>query len=658
MTAITPMTTLYLDFETRCLFNVKKVGAYRYTSDPSCAILIVVWAEGEGLIHVEHAISPGFRAAMASADRVVAHNVGFDRLVAERIAGIEIPISRWDCTAARSRAAGLPGDLDGAAEALKLRVRKDPRGEALITKLCMPRPNGTFLEDPVLLAELDEYAVRDVDVLRELDKRLPPLCAWERPIFEYDALLNDRGVGIDLRFLAAAQQLTDAELLRINTELKECTGGAVTSVNQRDRLLKELASHGCITADLKKGSVQRLLSEQAPASGSASAPGLAPQARQLLQLRQDGARSSLGKLKAIAARQVEGRLQGSLLYYGGHTGRHSSIGAQLQNLSRPEREAWEIEMGIEDILERRTDHLSLLYGSPTGLLADAVRGLLVPAAGHVFEVADYNAIELRGAAWLAGETWVLEALKAGEDVYCRTASAVYGKTITTDMEKERFLGKTLELAGQYGMGVDRFIATCAAQGLEISRNFAEHAIQSYRATHARIVAYWRALEGAAWQAIRKPGEVHFAGKVGCKVQGAWLLLRLPAGRCIRYLRPGITSEGLRYWGVDSRTHKFGPIRMWGSLLFENVVQGMCRDLLMDGCKRAEASGRRVVLIVHDEIVAEVEERQADIDGLCALLGQAPAWAKDLPLRAKGAVLNRYQKLQEKGGGVQDEQQQH
>jgi DNA polymerase len=524
--------------------------------------------------------------------------------------------------------------LEDVCEALKLRNRKDPRGAALIKQLCLPQKDGTFLEDPALLAELAEYNVTDVDALRELDRKLPPLDPQERWIFEYDMTLNDRGVGVDLELLHAGQELAVTELAKVNAELSTATNGTITRVTQRNRILAAVNVYGANAVDLRKGSVQRLLENA----------GLSPEARKLLELRRDGAKASLAKYKAISERQVEGRLCGSLLFYGGHTGRHSSTGAQLQNLTRPEHEDWVVTAAIEDILEGRTEALSLLYGPPIALLSDAVRGLLVPAAGHLFEVADLSAIELRVAAWLAGEQWVLDALEKGEDVYCQTASAVYERKIVATNEKERHLGKTLELAAMYGLGGAGFVAACAKQGLVIVESFGRHAIQTYRATHPRVVGYWRLLGNAAWAAVRKPGEIHRAGKVSFQIRGAWLLVRLPSGRFLRYYRSEIFKGELCYWGVDQRTRKFTRISTWGGKLLENVTQAISRDILMHGCALAEASGRNIVLLVHDEAVAEVEAGKADSDGLCALLSPAPAWAADLPLLAKGAVLNRYKKL--------------
>jgi DNA polymerase len=628
---------LFLDFETRCRFDLRKTGAHRYLQEPSCSILLTGWAIDDGPIRIDRGVSDDFLRALQSADRVVVHNAGFERLVVKYLLGLEFPPSRWDCTSSRARAAGLPSALDDVAEALELGVRKDKRGKMLIRKLCAPQKNGTFNEDPALMLEFAEYNRRDVEVLRLLDAAIPPLCNWERPIFEYDFVINDRGVGVDLKLLEACQKLADIELQRIDAELAELTDGTVTTVGQRARILAALEANGCQAKDLKKDSVGELLRNGAQ---------LTPKARRLLELRRDGARTSLGKLSALEERQTGGRLKGSLLYHGTHPGRHTSTGAQLQNLPRPERKAWMIRMGIEDILGGDWGLLSMLYGSPIGLIADAIRSLLVPAEGHVLETADYNAIELRGAAWLAGETRVLDALRVGVDLYCVAASAAYGRKIVPTMEDERFLGKTLMLAGQYGMGVVRFMTTCRAQGLEVSEALAQRSIATYRDNHPRIIAYWYALERAARKAIDAPGLKVRAGRVTFVVEGDWMLLWLPSGRAIRYYKPEIDADGsLVYHGVNSRTHQFGPIRVWGSLLLENATQALCRDILMTGCADLEVAGRKAVLLVHDEVVCETAHERADIDEVCGVLETPPVWAPGLPLKVKGAVLSeRYMKI--------------
>lgn len=632
---------LYLDYETRCALDLRKVGAYRYVADKSCRILLLAYAVNDGpivtLFWNECDGWSEFDRLLQSASQIIAHNVGFDRLVTDALLNRAfIPYDRWHCTAARARAAGLPSPLGDAARALGLPYQKDARGKALIKRYSMPQKDGSFREPtPEDRDAWRAYAARDVELLRQLDHRLPELLPYERRLFVYDMQLNDRGIGVDLGLLEACRDVAAKVSREVNAELAVLSDNLVTTAAQGARLLRSLTDHGAALPDLTRQTVgTALAAAETPAT-----------ARAILAQRAEGSRTSTAKLEAMHQRQVDGRLHGTLLYYGAHTGRHSSIGVQLQNLPRPERDWWQIEQGFVDLYRGDLSQLRILYGSPAGLVADALRSLLVPRAGHVFEVCDLNAVELRGAAWLAGERFVLDALAAGEDVYCRTASSIFSRVITPGDERERFLGKTIELAGQYGMGAVKFVKVCAAQGVDVDEMFAHRSVAVYRETHPRIVNAWYGIERAVTGAVVHPGAVETWGPLQFTIVRGWLRMRLPSGRFIAYYDPRYSrDEGLAYAGVNSVTHQFTTQRLWGSMLFEHAVQGLCRDLLMEGCFRLEEMQHPVQLLVHDECVTEVAEAAADIRLVEQLLTQAPAWAPALPLAAKGRVVDRYRKI--------------
>lgn len=628
------MSTLYIDYETKCALDLRRVGPYRYIADPSFDLLLVSFAVDDGKIYTNFGGEDSFlHAVFQLADRIVAHNVGFERLVTARL-GFEVDPELWSCTSARARNAGLPASLDGVAAALGLEMQKDKRGKQLIRLYSMPQKDGTFREmDEEARQDWTRYSQRDVELLRTLDSELPELSVYEQRIFVYDMVLNDRGIGIDKPLLQSCSNVIAAAVKEIDAELKRLTGVVVTSSTQRNRMLSFVSDHAYSVDDLSKQNVQNTLRTDLP-----------ERVRRMLELRTEGARTSTGKLQAMANRAVGDRLHGMLHYYGAHTGRHSSVGVQLQNLPRPERDWWMLQEATHDLLEEDLDRLRVLYGSPIGLVADMLRSLLVPKPGRVFEIVDLHAVELRGAAWLAGEQWVLDALQQDIDVYCATASALFGRTVSPKDERERFLGKTIELAGQYGMGWTRFQKTCAMQGVTVDDYLAKRSVATYREMHPRIVAMWHTLEKAARYAVEHPGTACSNGKLGFKTEERWLLLRLPSGRCLTYFEPRLTDEGLSYRGVNSVTHKFEPQRLWGSMLFEHATQALCRDILMEGCARLEVAGHPVRLLVHDETVSEVPIECADIKRVEMLMATSPTFAPDLPLQAKGKVVERYRKI--------------
>jgi DNA polymerase len=643
--AVAREPTLYLDFETRCELDLRRVGAYRYVEHESFDVLLIAAAVNDGDVFVFDPLeSPIYLQLVQSlllidAFRIVAHNVSFERLVTARWFGARIDDARWDCTAARARMCGLPGDLDGAARACGLPVLKDTRGKRLIRMLCTPRPDGSFNEDPALMREFEAYASRDVMVTRLLDKKLPRLPLYERRNFVYDMTLNDRGVGIDRGLVAAAQDVARDAMTLVNQRLTAVTAGTITTVAQHGRLSTWLTEQGIRHDSLDRRGVRDLLDRT----------DLAVTTRTALTLRQEGARTSHRKLDTITARSSrDGRLRGMLLYHGAATGRHSSIGVNLQNLPRPERPWPDIVAGIEDLMSGDADFVHRLHGPPLRLIADVLRSVLVPAPGHVFEICDLNAIELRGAAWLSGEQWVLDALTAGEDIYCRMASHVFNRAVTKEDERERFLGKTLELAGQYGMGWQRFRATCAAQDWPVDEALARTGVATYRERHPAIVAAWGRLMQAALEAVREPGSEQVACHVCYAMESGRLACRLPSGRSLIYCQPTLMTDDwgndcLSYRGVNNVTRQFEEIRLWGALLLEHITQGLCRDVLMEGCWRLESAGHDVVLIVHDEVVCDVWQEKADIALVERLMTTPVGWAP-LPLGAKGAVVERYRKL--------------
>lgn len=629
------------------MLDLKAVGTHRYVADPSFLILIINYAIDDGSIISQYNSNDAkffqhFADALVAAKRIVAHNVQFEQAVTACVIGDNmkvLPNQKWICTAARARRCGLPSSLRDAAKALQLSVQKDTRGKQLIRKLCRPRADGTFCEDPELLEELASYGATDVEVCRQLDHVLPELDQIEHNIYYYDMLLNARGVGIDIKLLANMRHIADEATDNVDKAVSELTNNKITSIAQRDRILSWLADYVCVADDLSRQTVRTLLDEHT----------LPEPVQKMLLLRVEGSRTSTRKLEAFWERHVNGRLYGSLLYYGAHTGRHSSIGVQLQNLPRPERPWWMLQEAIENLHTLDSESLRLLYGAPLSLIADLLRSLIVPKPGYAFEICDLNAIELRVAAWLAGEEHLLTQIREGVDTYCVMASDIVGREITPADEKERFLGKTLMLAGQYGIGWQRFQRTCETQGHPIDELLARISVNTYRDTHQAIISAWVVMDCAARLVTEKGGKKPGGPHISFELRGDWLLMHLPSGRPLYYYKPQVEedqhgAERVTYLGVNSVTHQFERIRVWGGSLFEHAVQAISRDVLMNGCIALEVHQHPVSLIVHDEVVCEVPARRADVRAVETIMSQSPVWAQDLPLQAKGIVSERYRKI--------------
>src|SRR3546814_6686560 len=103
----------------------------------------------------------------------------------------------------------LPGSLENAAAAVGMENGKDVKGRATMLQLSRPRridPDGTIVwwDTPDRLERLYAYNIQDVEVERELDKRLLDLSPYEQNIFELDGAVNERGVFVDEAVCAAA----------------------------------------------------------------------------------------------------------------------------------------------------------------------------------------------------------------------------------------------------------------------------------------------------------------------------------------------------------------------------------------------------------------------------------------------------------------------
>jgi DNA polymerase bacteriophage-type len=641
---------LYVDYETRCRLDLRQVGAYRYVAHSSFKPLILAWAEDDGPVRVVDMRCPevadGMRGLFSAKRHAqwVAHNASFERLVTSRLyPSLGDCDDYWHDTQAQCRMCGLPPDLEGAAVALNLSYQKDPRGKKLIKQLTQPDKDGRFIEDEVLFAQFMDYAGIDVHTLRALHKRLPPQPPYERRIWQYDLKLNDRGIRIDRPLVERAQVVAEDTARGLNKRMHDLTGGAITTTGQIARILKHARDKGAALLSLGKKDVAAL---------DAQSDDVA----ELLNIRTQGSRSSVRKLvKMLSHAGSDDRLRGMLVYHGASTGRHSSRIVQLQNLPRPSRGYDDIKAGIAAL--ETANHVLVQWseGAPLDVIADCLRSMLVPTPGCQFAICDLNAIELRGAAWLAGERKIVETLAMGGDVYCDTASIVYGRTITPTDEKERFVGKTLALAAQYGANGLRIREACASAGIDLTQEFAARAVASYRNRYAAIPLAWNALEEAAKLACAHRGHIFVTHQTAWRCEKGMLLCRLPSGRFLTYMRPRVenatttgksglpfTRPTLTYEGVNSQTHQYGDIRLWGSKIFENVVQALCRDFLMEGCFALEDIGYPVVLIVHDEVV--VEHPSPDIGLIERVLAGPKSWAPDMPVQAKGKVSDRYRKI--------------
>ena len=412
---VSPRFALSWDVETFSTVSVKKFGAIKYARDPSTGVWLFAYrsADGAKLWFPGDPVPPEFiEAATNPAWRVIAHNAGFEFAILHHVLrpkhGFpDIPIARFDCTAAASRALGLPAKLGLLGSALSLVHRKDSTGERLMKMMAAPRkprkgesPGIYWRNTPANIDKLGGYCVRDEESTLELYGRVPQLSEFERRVWELDHQINERGFRIDRPFAEAALKIAQAAAPEINGELAQITDNAVTSINQVAKFAEWLHSQGCAIRSLQKDDVEWWLEE-----GDISAP-----VRRALLLRLSGAQAAAKKIAALLDRAGDDdRVRGAFVYHGAATGRFSGEGPQPQNLKKAEEK--DVEAARVAVATGDLAHVKTLYEKPLSIIGDLVRSTIVAAPGHVLIGGDYSSIKSRVLAHIAGEEWELNSYR-------------------------------------------------------------------------------------------------------------------------------------------------------------------------------------------------------------------------------------------------------
>jgi DNA polymerase len=646
------MPTVYWDIET---FSQRDLGsgAFNYASDESTGVFFLCFAIDDGAVQTWKPGDPAVPAPFADPNeyKFVSHNWEFERdihaqVLCKRYNFAPLPLEQQDCAQRLALANAFPAELGLLCEALGLPFKKDPEARKAMHRLCRPprAKKRKKPENPATrehdLALLLERCKTDVEATRACynHPRLRPLSPEEQHVLLADAAINGRGITANTAFLEAGRTLAIARRNAINTRLNELTAGVVTSVFQRDRIVKLINERGHTMTTLNKRSVAATLAHK-------------PEdfVRELLTLRQQGAYASVQKFKKLLAfaNPDDRRIRHALRFHGGATGRWTSIGAQLHNLPRNDNK---YPASLVDALVAG-DHAELArYGNPIEVVRGLSRAVLCAAPEHELICADVSAIECRIPAWFAGEEWKLAAFSkydaSGDErlhPYRQTAAQMLRKDVLAISEPERQMGKGAELACGFGgsIGAWRRIAND-----EDSRSDAEvqAIIRNWRNAHPKTVEFWQRLMRAARISIRTRQAIRVMPapypSIITDFDGTDLTITLPSGRAINYpgahLVPNKKFEDgepdIEFF--DNARKQWKPTRAWFGTLVENTVQGSARDLLAAAIIRAEARGWQVVFHCHDELVIEAPIGAIPEKDVLALLLELPPWAAGLPLGGK------------------------
>jgi DNA polymerase len=706
-----PAECVFFDFETQSQADLKKVGGRKYAADASTRVLTAdflidgthhawvpatLWPDRPPPIDATFVTPRGMDTPI-----VVHHTPGLPEPVVQAVCHQRIFVghnlaefdywvwshkltplpSRWFDTLFTARAAGFPGKLDELGK--RLTGRGKDEGQKILSRITR-EPHKP--PKPGYVAAILRYNLWDV----HLTKLVYDLTAdhGEADVITLHQAINDRGVGFDVTFGKAIHALSVQAIEKAATEITRLTNGALHAGNLRSvpQVQAWLKTQGVMLPDLRQDTIDRFL-EQPDDFGAdvegVPVPSVSPVVFPVLRLRQAALRITGAKLeRALSIVDADGRIRGLLSYHNAHTGRFSSSKMQIHNLPRG-------LSGLDvEALASLHDQGQLTYEAveqavapiPNATVDDALSSLvrltLVPALGKVFLIADFNAIELRGTAWVAGERNLLDQFAAGQDVYCHMASRIFGRPVVKGDKTERNVGKVTCLGAGYGMSSHKFALYCAAQRIDLAAagTTADACIESFRAAYpavagqpagvlnGRIVrkgGIWNQYNSAALRAVLERATVR-AGRCTFTRNGADLVIALPSGRDLIYRHCRVEDRIPGYVYLLGLPEKLKPTlvydgprgeaALFGGKITENLVQAICRDLLCWAMLRCEQAGLPVTAHVHDELICEVPTvaAEAGLRQMVALMSAPPPWAADFPIVVEGFASPRYTKAAFKG----------
>lgn len=639
------MRTLSIDIETYSPINLAKTGVYKYCNHPDFKILLFSYAKDESTVcTVDLASGEQLPDAVLDAldDSAVtkwAYNASFERTCLSAYLGRRLDPAGWRCSMVWAATLGLPLSLKDVGKVLNLDAQKMDEGKELIKHFCVPDDNSHQRlpsSDPAGWKLFKMYNARDVEVETAIRHKLAnfpvPDYLWEQ--YEVDQQINDRGVRIDTTLAANAITIDEEHRAQALARAHKLTG--LDNPASPLQLQEWLNQHGCPIESMAKESVDDAL---------ANATG---QVREALELRQELSRSSVAKYrKMIDVTCTDQRAHGLLQFYGANrTGRWAGRLVQVQNLPRNYLPDLTQARGL--VHDGNGEALDMLYPSVPDTLSQLIRTAFIPSEAHRFIVADYSAIEARVLAWLAGEETTLAAFKNGEDLYCATASAMFGVPVEKHGANRelRQKGKIAVLACGYNGSVGALKAMGALK-MGLSEDELQPIVDAWRQANPNIVQLWHEVDNAATRAISTSRPVTLRN-LGFEKKSGMLFINLPSGRRLAYVKPGIGvnrfgGTSITYWG-QGVARKWQKLETYGGKLVENIVQATARDLLAEAITRIENAGHQIVMHIHDEVVIdEPINSSSTVADICTLMNELPQWAEGLPIDAAGYECGFYQK---------------
>ena len=653
-----------IDLETYSDVDISKCGAYKYAESENFEILLFGVSIDGGDVQVFNlacgdTIPDDILAALS--DYTVtkwAFNANFERICLSNwlrkhhpahFKGYSIPEdpaskyldpTSWKCTMIWSAYMGLPLSLEGVGAVLKLQDQKMKEGKDLIKYFCCPckptKVNGGRTRNlpehaPDKWETFKTYNKRDVDVEMAIKQRLSkfpvPDFVWEE--YHLDQEINDRGIMLDMDVVENAIAFDEKSKAELMIAMHITNLDNPNSVVQMKQWLSD---NGIEAESLSKKDVAAMIKDT---DGDVAAA---------LKLRLQLAKSSVKKYQAMQnAVCKDGRAHGMFQFYGANrSGRWAGRLIQLQNL--PQNHMNDLAEARELFRIGDYETLELLYDDIPDTLSQLIRTAFIARPGYKFVVSDYSAIEARVLAYLAGETWRSKVFAEGKDIYCASASQMFGVPVEKHGINShlRQKGKIAELALGYGGSVGALISM-GALDMGLTEDELQPLVDSWRASNPNITAFWWNVDNAVKTTIKMniPTEVNGI-KFLCR--SGMFFINLPSGRTLSYVKPRIGEnrfggESVTYEGVGS-TKKWERIESYGPKFVENIVQAVSRDLLCFAMRNL--SHCFICGHVHDELIIECSQ-DVDYKSICNVMSRSPDWMPDILIRGDGYETNFYKK---------------
>ena len=642
------MKKISIDLETYSSVDLGKSGVYKYAESEDFEILLFAYSVDDKEVKVIDLASEEIipeEILLALSDESIekwAFNANFERACLSRFLGKRLKPQGWYCTMIWSAYLGLPLSLEKVGEVLKLDKQKMSEGKALIRYFSIPckptKTNGMRTRnlphhDLEKWSTFKEYNHRDVETEMEIKKKLSafpmPQSEWEN--YWVDQNINDRGILIDEVLVDSAIKFD--EILREENMDRAIELTGLENPNSPLQLKEWLNKKGLEIDSLAKKDVESALKN---AEGDI---------KEVLELRQELSKSSVRKYDAMKnVRGKDNRARGLIQFYGANrTGRYSGRLIQVQNLRRNNLK--DLELARSLVKNRDYETMDILYESQSDILSQLIRTAFIPKEGTRFIISDFSAIEARVLAWLAGEQWVLDAFENGEDIYCRTASRMFGVPV----EKHgvnghlRQKGKIATLACGYQGALG---ALKAMGGIEmgLSEDELQSIVDSWREANSNIVSLWWDIDAVIKRVVKTRAKEEYRSLVISYEKGI-LFIELPSKRRLAYPKAKI---GMNRFGGESIVYegivvgnKWDKIESYGGKFVENIVQAIARDILAEAMMRLEKKGFNIVMHIHDEVV--IESDSSSIEEVNEIMSIVPSWTPGLILDADGFESEFYKK---------------